>query len=287
MRFRSTIVYKLALLLTFLVAGAAGTAQATHITSFDGFANCEGWTANGTVQFRNWPFPVTYALVDYTVVLSQNGSPVDTHSGQATVLASFPQINLMGAWGDLCGDYTVEGAVVLTTPQYPADDADPRNTATFSAAFTCDCPDEACHFTPGYWKNHASAWPVTSLTLGAITYNQSQLLAILNTPVGGNATIILAYHLIAAKLNVANGASDSIQGAIDSADALLAMYPVGSNLPRPVRAQALLIKDELAAYNEMGCPDEEMPAFKAAGDSGDLQAQEDARSWGELKATYR
>ena len=38
-----------------------------------------------------------------------------------------------------------------------------------------------CTLTQGYWKNHASAWAVTSLTLGSVSYDQQQLLDILNT----------------------------------------------------------------------------------------------------------
>jgi hypothetical protein len=66
-----------------------------------------------------------------------------------------------------------------------------------------------CTYTIGYWKNHQAAWPVASLTIGGITYTQAQLLNILNTPPGGDATYILAHQLIAAKLNVAQGANGS------------------------------------------------------------------------------
>src|SRR5688572_26907655 len=62
-----------------------------------------------------------------------------------------------------------------------------------------------CVFTQGYWKNHAEAWPVSTLVLGTVSYSQAQLLEILRTPVRGNGLISLAHQLIAAKLNVANG----------------------------------------------------------------------------------
>lgn len=64
-----------------------------------------------------------------------------------------------------------------------------------------------CTYTQGYWKNHPSAWPTTSLTLGTVTYNQAQLLAIFNTPARGNGLISLAHQLIASLLNQYNGAS--------------------------------------------------------------------------------
>src|SRR4051812_12086632 len=52
-----------------------------------------------------------------------------------------------------------------------------------------------CTLTQGYWKNHPSAWPVTSLTLGSVSYNQTQLLAILHKPVQGNGLVSLAHQL--------------------------------------------------------------------------------------------
>lgn len=89
-----------------------------------------------------------------------------------------------------------------------------------------------CTFTQGYWKTHASAWPVLSLTLGTVTYTQSQLLSIFNAPVVGNGLIALAHQLIAAKLNIAAGADPSpVVAAITAADAQiggLVVPPVGS-----------------------------------------------------------
>ncbi|TPW09137.1 MAG: PT repeat-containing protein, partial [bacterium] len=64
-----------------------------------------------------------------------------------------------------------------------------------------------CTYTQGYWKNHPNAWPTTTLTLGTVTYDQTQLLAIFNTPAAGNGLISLAHQLIAALLNEFNGAS--------------------------------------------------------------------------------
>jgi len=83
-----------------------------------------------------------------------------------------------------------------------------------------------CPLGRGFWLNNPDAWPVSSLTLGTVTYTQAQLLAILSTPTGtGNkadASLILAAQLIAAKLSIANG-SDScpIQSTIAAADALI------------------------------------------------------------------
>jgi hypothetical protein len=58
-----------------------------------------------------------------------------------------------------------------------------------------------CPLTQGFWKTHPNVWPVTTLTLGIASYNQTELLTILKTPSTGDASLILAKQLIAAKLN--------------------------------------------------------------------------------------
>jgi hypothetical protein len=104
----------------------------------------------------------------------------------------------------------------------------------------------------GYWKNHPEAWPVTELQLGNVTYTQEQLLDIMQEPVRGNGLVSLAHHLIATKLNVANGADPScIEQTIADADALiddLVVPPVGDGYLRPNEVNAL--KDVLEDYNE-------------------------------------
>ena len=102
---------------------------------------------------------------------------------------------------------------------------------------------ETCVLSHGYWKNHASAWPVRTLHLGDLanavhSYSEPALQALLSSSAKGDASIILAMQLIAAKLNVANGGhSATADAAIAHADALLAAfnralpYGVKSNTP--------------------------------------------------------
>ena len=80
------------------------------------------------------------------------------------------------------------------------------------------------------------------LQLGNVTYNQRQLLSILQHPPSGNGLVSLAWQLIAAKLNIANGADPScIATTIAAADDLignLVVPPVGNGFlaPRDVLA---------------------------------------------------
>ena len=87
-----------------------------------------------------------------------------------------------------------------------------------------------CPQPQGYWKNNSNAWPVNSLTLGSQSYTKAELITILKTRIGSgpraDASLILADQLIAAKLNIANGADGTlVTSTIADADAVLSLYP--------------------------------------------------------------
>lgn len=108
-----------------------------------------------------------------------------------------------------------------------------RNRSDFTGNVCCSTEDcvEACVFTQGYWKTHgpagcnpsggANVWPVTSLTIGGTTYSDADLCTNLNLSGAGNAVRILSHQLIAAMLNIANGATPPPDCDIDAASALL------------------------------------------------------------------
>jgi hypothetical protein len=115
--------------------------------------------------------------------------------------------------------------------------------------------DGECPLGKGYWKNHAEAWPVDSLTLGSQSYTQDELLALLGMPVVGDASIHLAHHLITAMLNVAKESATSAEaaGAISQANATLIGYT--GKLPYTVAAASpegqlmLTLAGTLESYN--------------------------------------
>lgn len=124
--------------------------------------------------------------------------------------------------------------------------------------------DHNCTFTQGYWKTHSvdptgnntDQWPAdvqaNGLTLGTVSYTEAQLVNILNTSSAGNGLLTLAHQLIAAKLNVANGADPAaVAAAIAAADALIAnrvVPPIGSGSLSNAAVSALV--QTLTAYNE-------------------------------------
>lgn len=142
-------------------------------------------------------------------------------------------------------------------------------TATiFCTTLPCDEGDNGgCTFTQGYWKNHnpvvcatdpssplCLVWPVISLQLGGNSYDVTELLGILNTPTGGNGLISLAHQLIAAKLNIANGADPTAAAtAIADADALigsLVVPPVNGSTDSLAPSVTSALTAILTNYNE-------------------------------------
>ncbi len=135
-----------------------------------------------------------------------------------------------------------------------------------------------CTYTQGYWKNHTEVWPVASLTLGNVNYTAAELLAIFNQPAQGNKLTILAHQLIAAKLNLANGANPvSVAATIAAADALignLVVAPIGNgSLPtNPATGYANTLDD----FNN---------GLIGPGPCGTTPAT--ASTWGSIKSIYR
>lgn len=91
-----------------------------------------------------------------------------------------------------------------------------------------------CPLSHGFWKNHPSAWPVTLLTLGSQTYTQAQLLKLLGLATTGDASLILADQLIAAKLGIAHVSDPApVASTIAHADSLLSGF--SGKLPYKVK----------------------------------------------------
>jgi hypothetical protein len=155
----------------------------------------------------------------------------------------------------LCGEQYVFRAFAHATSNLGRSD---WSADTFCS--TLPCGGDGCTYTQGYWKTHGpiptgnnvNEWPVIGLTLGTVAYTDFELQAIFDTPGSGNALITLAHQLIAAKLNVANGADDSaVASAIAAADALiggLVVPPIGTGTLPNGSVGALITA--LTDYNE-------------------------------------
>jgi acyl-CoA synthetase (AMP-forming)/AMP-acid ligase II len=112
-----------------------------------------------------------------------------------------------------------------------------QNKSNFTPNLTCsteDCDGGACVYTQGWYKNHGTGacanpqpeksglWPVTSLTIGGVTYSESELCSILWTaPKKGDNFIRLMHQLITTRLNLAGGSPTTIQSVVDAAECWL------------------------------------------------------------------
>jgi len=222
-------------------------------------------TVDGTYTFLLGPGQT--AKIEIGDIFDETGVLSDHRAEMAEGTDYVFRVKANGDGGDPHGG----GTGLLPTSPY---------SSTQHAHTSAPVPGNDCVKTIGYWKNHPSAWPVSSLKLGNIIYSKAQLLLILNQPAAGNGLISLAHQLIASKLNVIAGAipSSSIQGAIATADALIGnkiVPPIGSGYLTPATASHLT--DDLEEFNN-----EETSTAPCQGTT-----PTQPRTWGELKAIYR
>jgi hypothetical protein len=112
-------------------------------------------------------------------------------------------------------------------------------------------PDIGCTQGIFYWRTHPEDWPVDAITIGNVIYPKTEAIQILEVPPQGDATYVLAHQLIAAKLNILNGADDTAVAAIIvEADAWLISHPLGSNPIGAERREGAALNSILNDYND-------------------------------------
>ena len=260
--------YKAAVAPPSVAAGTTGNFTAT-VTNCSG-ATCDAThatTASQAMKSATIAVPPGFTVDDTTFVVSASGGKtwaaalvgttiqlVKTGSGQLvpgeSVTVTF-NATAPCASGDFTWTTLGYNNDDFTTTPYERFGSHPSVAVTGTCAL--GCAEGA--LGQGHWKTHGDDWPVASLTLGTVNYTKSELLAILNQPAGGNGLVILAYQLIAAKLNVAAGVDGtSIASIISAADTLiggLVIPPSGAGSVSPATVEAL--KNALETFNN-GCP---------------------------------
>jgi hypothetical protein len=183
-------------------------------------ANCDEWRA-----FYD-PMPAHHYSVTATLYVNEGGvwSVVEEQTGLQTLLEP-GALYISGPWnGPLpTGEYMATFRVDVTPLNDPWGYSADLDTRYFNCEYNPPPPPPVNFInarTPGYWKNHASAWAVANLPIGGdgSAYAQSCLLDALSTPTRGDARVKLLHHLIAAKLNLLAGSDPVIQTVIDEAD---------------------------------------------------------------------
>jgi hypothetical protein len=247
-----------------VLAGSSQTITVTVYNCSASIAACAGKATTSTQEMKSASIVVP---AGFTVASTLTTSASGGKSWTATLVAG--TIQLVSVSGENNALEAGESVSVTFTADAPADCGSFEfTTVGYNGTTIGDTPYTrvgnqpsievngcqqagTCTLSQGYWKTHASAWPVSSLTLGSTTYSKAQLLDILNQPVVGNGLISLAYQLIAAKLNIANGANGAtVTTTIADADALigaLVVPPVGSGSLQPSDTGALTTA--LEAFN--------------------------------------
>jgi hypothetical protein len=203
-----------------------------------------GYRGNGSIGDRVW--------LDYDADGVQdageagiNGVTVQLRDANNTLIASavtagdgsytFPNL-LPGTYKVSVVTSTLMAGAVQT---YDLDGTATANTASvgLAAGQSRTDADFGYRVTPpgtgtiGYWKTHASAWPVSSITIGGVVYTRDQAITILSTPSRGDKSIDFFDQLVAAKLNLIAGNNPScIYSTISSGDAWMAAHPPGSGV---------------------------------------------------------
>jgi hypothetical protein len=224
------------------------------------------WVTAAALAANNGAWPATSCGASFSG--QANGSRYDLGAGESVTVTIGDILSDAGASVDpgcgiplVCGtDYAFRVFAHADNSHNASQKSDPIICSTLP----CGHDIGGCTLTQGYWKTHNDTvcatnpnsplcviWPVHDLTLGTVNYNQAQLLAILNqTPAGGNGLVSLAHQLIAAKLNIANGASSTpgVDSAIAAADALIGakvVPPVGTgSLPPSSTGPLVTVLDQ-------------------------------------------
>ncbi len=133
---------------------------------------------------------------------------------------------------------------------YDANDSDGTSTGTGFSATTVEANGLSTDFgfvppqvqqpgtgTPGYWKNHPEAWPVSNITVGGYPYTRDEAISWLKK-VGKDKTTTMFSSLVSAMLNVlivvnnVHNDASCVSSTIVAANAWMMTYgPVGSNVP--------------------------------------------------------
>ena len=107
--------------------------------------------------------------------------------------------------------------------------------------------------TPGYWKNHPEAWPVSSVMVGGVSYTKDQAIEILGSPVTKDKRYTMFSSLVPALLNVKIDNDNScVSEAIAAAQGWMTTYgPIGDPLKGAVAASSYAWKVGEPTHRQM------------------------------------
>jgi len=164
---------------------------------------------------------------------------------------------------DECGDHEV-----TNTASFVTNSTKTTGESSVTVKVTIDCV-QGCTLTIGYWKTHADpssprhdatqtlkvlAAAQPPITLGGLAVTEQNVVSLLSFSGDPSKPINKLYaQLLAAKLNIANGADGSaVSTTIADADAFLTGKQPGQNLSGPDRQKAVSLAATLENFNSGG-----------------------------------
>lgn len=283
------------LVLSFLMMAPA-FADAAEITELNVNADCQGWTANAAFTFTDGEFMADVAwsvsLVDAvgTAVEYANGTQTLRLMDSMSIIKMYEDV-----WPETLTEnltayfvFTVQGVETVSTVPVNCGPADEGG-----GELEPDPEPEPnpCLLPYRWWRRNADQWPVETVTAGDTEVGADDLRDLHRGRNRWDRRMPLVRQLIAAKLNVANGAADDIQADIDAADAFLQAYPLDQRLSRrqqrSLRREIRDLRAPLRDYNRLGCPDGEFLVTDGAPDFDKSAMETSDVSFESLKAMYR
>ncbi len=265
----------LLLVVSILILGLAGSAQATRYDSFDATADCSGWSVEGSAKVGSADSP--YVNIEYTVAMSQDGTVLEEQTGllRAYYQADADPFSVSGSFENIpSGNVVISGHFFL--PHTTTGDS----IQTF--AFEMNCGAAVTAHRPAYWRHHPEAWPVDSIVIGGVSYSKNEARDLMRGCFRHPVVKRLFRHTLAAKLNVANGVPGDMTQMINAGDAFLATHNFHCRLPRVERREARGLKNNLREFNR---GTDNKAAYEEDKDGFDDFADE--ATWSEVKALYR
>ena len=261
-----------------------GSGGVVTLRGFESTTTGEQVRASAPFDFTN-PDVVTGSDDCVDVTDTQKGALGHVCASTSPQTFTFTYTRTLGPYSE-CGQFEVPNTSTFTT-----DDSGATGSASATVIVKVAGCAAAGTLTPGYWKNHLAPvsasckpsqgcsnngpWTSQYLPQSLGNYSVDTTAKVTSVFAGMNcgsstdqdAIGCLAGHLLAAKLNVANGASTCIAGTIANADAFLKGQtvsgvtgitytgPSGSySLSAAQRALAIQLKSTLDAYNNGTCP---------------------------------
>jgi|GEM_PF-2941359 len=248
------------LILSFLMM-APGFTGAAEITEFSANADCTGWNATATFAFADGEF---FTDMDYSVSLVDPAGGTMEYANWSGSLSRMEEAVIIkmysDSWGeDLTENYTARFVFHLSGTETVFETDVACGTADGGDGGDGEVAPEPCHLPYYWWRRHTDQWPVQSLILGDMKMSQAELVQSQRGRNRFDRRMPLVRQIIAAKLNLANGASDDILPHLDAADDFLREYPLDRRVSRRqmrrLRREIHALRAPLRDYNRLGCPD--------------------------------